>query len=109
MGVLVWQLQPQNSPPATPVKTFLVRLSGRPMKKKCPVTLSALFEGLWWWLTMMATLEHYSTTQFTLLKQVISSWGLNTTSCVDTLALKKGGNLKLMAVPLVLVKTSCLA
>jgi hypothetical protein len=64
--VLVWQLQHQNSPPATPVKTFLVRLSGRPMKKQRPVTPAALFEGLWWFLTMMDTLEHYSTTQLTL-------------------------------------------
>lgn len=74
--VLVWQLQHQQSPQASEIKTFLVRLSGRQMKKNRPVTSSALFEGLWLFLTMMDTLEHYSIAQLTLFRQLVSSfWG----------------------------------
>ncbi len=57
--VLVWQLQQQDTPHAQEFKHFLVRLSGRQMKKNRPITPSALLEGLWLFLTLMDTLDHY--------------------------------------------------
>ena len=71
--VLVWQLQHQSSPPASEIKTVLVCLSGRQMKRNRPVTSPAWFEGLWLFLTMMDTLEHYSIAQLTLFRQLVSS------------------------------------
>lgn len=76
--VLVWQLQHQSSPQASEIKTFLVRLSGRQMKRNRPITSSALFEGLWLFLTMMDTLEHYSIAQLTLFRQLVSSFWSDT-------------------------------
>jgi hypothetical protein len=45
--VLVWQIQQQNTAQALELQLFLVRLSGRQMKKNRPITPSALLEGLW--------------------------------------------------------------
>lgn len=76
--VLVWQLQSQETPQANEVKQFLVRLSGRQMKKNRPVTPSALLDGLWLFLTVMDTLDHYSLSQLDQFKQrVYAFWGGN--------------------------------
>ncbi len=69
--VLVWQLQQQDSPQANEMKSFLVRLSGRQMKKKRPITASALLDGLRLFLTMMDTLDLYSLSQLELFKHNI--------------------------------------
>lgn len=61
--VLVWQLQQQNTPEAQQFKRFLVRLSGRQMKKNRPITPTALFDGLWHFLTLIDTLDHCSLNQ----------------------------------------------
>ncbi|MHB0985132.1 MAG: hypothetical protein ACYC05_06010 [Sulfuricella sp.] len=45
---------------AQQTKTFLVRLSGRQMKRKRPVTPSALLDGLFKLFMMIETLEHYT-------------------------------------------------
>lgn len=72
--VLVWQLQYDDTPQATEIKHFLVRLSGRQMKKNRPVTPSALFEGLWLFLTMMDTIDHYPIEQLRQFKQFVDAF-----------------------------------
>jgi hypothetical protein len=57
--VVVWQLQADDSPAATELKTVLVRLSGRQTKRKRPHTAPALLSGLWVLLSMFALLEQY--------------------------------------------------
>ncbi|MDB6034095.1 MAG: hypothetical protein JWM16_4433, partial [Verrucomicrobiales bacterium] len=52
--VLVWQLARQTSPEAEALKLFLVRLSGRQMKRTKPWTIPALMEGVW---TLLAALH----------------------------------------------------
>lgn len=56
--VVVWQLQSDESPPATELKTILIRLSGRQMKRTAPHTAPALLAGLWVLLSMLELLEH---------------------------------------------------
>jgi hypothetical protein len=74
--VLVWQLQQQDTPDAQQFKHFLVRLSGRQMKKNRPITPSALFEGLWHFLTLMDTLDHFPLDQlFEFRLNVHTFWG----------------------------------
>lgn len=72
--VLVWQLQYDNTPPAHEIKHFLVRLSGRQMKKNRPITPSALLEGLWLFLTLMDTLDHYPLDQLRQFKQFVDTF-----------------------------------
>jgi DDE family transposase len=57
--VVVWQLQADDTPQATQLKTILIRLSGRQMKRTRPHTAPALLAGLWVMLSMLALLEHY--------------------------------------------------
>jgi IS4 transposase len=72
--VLVWQLQYDDTPQAHDIKHFLVRLSGRQMKKNRPITPSALFEGLWLFLTLMDTLDHYPLDQLRQFKQFVDAF-----------------------------------
>ena len=72
--VLVWQLQQQNTPEAQEFKHFLVRLSGRQMKKNRPITPSALLDGLWLFLTLMDTLDHFPLEQLFAFKQSIDGF-----------------------------------
>jgi hypothetical protein len=58
-AVTVWKLLADESPPATELKTVLVRLSGRQMKRGKPFTAPALLAGLWSLLSMLDTLKHY--------------------------------------------------
>jgi len=61
--VTVWALQRQATPEATECQDFLVRLSGRQMKRNRPVTAPALLAGLHLLLTMLDVLEQYSPAQ----------------------------------------------
>ena len=72
--VLVWQIQYDNTPQANEIKHFLVRLSGRQMKKNRPITPSALLEGLWLFLTLMDTLDHYPLDQLRQFKQFVDAF-----------------------------------
>jgi Transposase DDE domain len=56
--VTVWQLQADPSPRAQQLKTLLIRLSGRQMKRTKPVTAPALLAGLWTLLSILNLLEH---------------------------------------------------
>jgi len=61
--VTVWSLQRQTTPEAENCQRFLVRLSGRQMKRTRPVTGPALLAGLHIFLTMLDVLEHYTPAQ----------------------------------------------
>jgi hypothetical protein len=57
--VVVWQLTRSTAPEAETVRTFLVRLSGRQMRRYRPYTEPALLAGLWVYITMLTAREHY--------------------------------------------------
>ena len=57
---MAWRLMRQDGEFAQRTREFLVRLSGRQMKRSRPVTASALLAGIYMLLTINETLEHYS-------------------------------------------------
>lgn len=57
--VVVWQLARDTSTAAEPVRRFLVRLSGRQMRRGKTFTTPALLAGLWTLLITLQTLETY--------------------------------------------------
>lgn len=61
--VIVWALQRQATPEAQECQKFLVRLSGRQMKRSRPVTAPALLAGLHMLFTMLDALEQYTPSQ----------------------------------------------
>jgi hypothetical protein len=61
--VTVWTLQRQTTPEAKACQEFLIRLSGRQMKRSRPVTAPALLAGLHLLLTMLDILEQHSPAQ----------------------------------------------
>lgn len=61
--VTAWQLECQTSPAARACQRFLVRLSGRQVKRGRPVTTSALLAGLNKLLTLLDVLEEYTPAQ----------------------------------------------
>lgn len=61
--VTVWALQRQTTPAAHECQQFLVRLSGRQMKRSRPVTAPALLAGLHMLLTTLDILEEYNPAQ----------------------------------------------
>lgn len=56
--VCAWDLQRQTTPEAVECQKFLVRLSGRQMKRTRPITTSALIAGLHILLPLLDLLEH---------------------------------------------------
>ena len=58
--VMVWQLMQASGDAAAKTRAFLVRLSGRQMKRTQPITIPALLAGLFTLFTMIETLKHYS-------------------------------------------------
>jgi hypothetical protein len=58
--VMAWRLMWAPGADALRTRLFLVRLSGRQMKRARPVTFPALLDGLFTLSTMIQTLEHYS-------------------------------------------------
>jgi len=61
--VVAWQLEAQTTPAAKSCQTFIVRLSGRQMKRSRPVTTSALLAGLHVLLVMLQVLDEYTPNQ----------------------------------------------
>jgi len=57
---LAWRIMRAEGGFAQQAKTFLVRLSGRQMKRTRPVTPSALLDGLFKLFVMIETLENYT-------------------------------------------------
>jgi hypothetical protein len=68
--VTVWSLQGQDTPEAKACQQFLVRLSGRQMKRHRPVTAPALLVGLHLLLTMLEVLKHYTPAQLGHFAQI---------------------------------------
>lgn len=58
--VMAWGLMQAQGDDAIRTRLFLVRLSGRQMKRARPVTFPALLDGLYKLFTMLETLEQYS-------------------------------------------------
>jgi hypothetical protein len=58
--VLVWQLARADGPAAVELRTVLVRLSGRQMKRGRPWTAPALLDGVWALLAMLDLLDQYA-------------------------------------------------
>ena len=60
---LAWRLMRAQGEFAEQTRAFLIRLSGRQMKRNTPVTASALLSGLYMLFAMNETLQHYSPEQ----------------------------------------------
>ena len=63
----VWHLQADDTPQATELKSVLIRLSGRQMKRRRPVTAPALLAGLHVLLAMLDLLQNYTPDQLRVL------------------------------------------
>ena len=57
---MAWRLMWAPGEDGLRTRLFLVRLSWRQMKRARPATFPVLLDGLFTWLTMLETLEHYS-------------------------------------------------
>jgi hypothetical protein len=69
--VLVWQLERAQSPAAAELRTVLVRLSGRQLKRGRGWTTPVLLEGVWVLLAMLDMLEHYDLTRLRKLAETL--------------------------------------
>ena len=58
--VMTWRLARSTHPRAEEARRFLVRMSGRQMKRGTTFTIPALLAGTWVLLGMLEALEHYS-------------------------------------------------
>ena len=61
--VTVWRLARSSHPDAEYTRRFLVRLSGRQMKRSQPWTMPAMLAGMWNLLAMIHVLDHYTPQQ----------------------------------------------
>ena len=68
--IMAWGLMRAQGEEAIRARLFLVRLSGRQMKRAKPVTLPALLDGLFTLFTMLETLEHYSVPELKRIAQI---------------------------------------
>jgi hypothetical protein len=71
--VVVWRLARSKHPQASDARQFLVRLSGRQMKRSKPFTMPAMLAGLWTLLAMLEVLEHHSLTEIQQFAALILS------------------------------------
>jgi hypothetical protein len=58
--VCAWEIERYTTPEGEEFKQFVVRLSGRQMKRSRPVTTPAIIAGLYLYLSMLEIQEHYS-------------------------------------------------
>ena len=68
--VIAWGLMQAQGDDAMRTRMFLVRLSGRQMKRAKPVTFPALLDGLYKLFTMLETLKHYSLSELQAFAQI---------------------------------------
>ena len=68
--VMAWGLMQAQTEAAIETRLFLVRLSGRQMKRTRPVTLPALLDGLFTLFTMLETMENYSLDELKKFAQI---------------------------------------
>jgi hypothetical protein len=66
---LVWKLERATTPEAISFRTFLVRLSGRQMKRSKPHTAPAMLAGLYVYLAMLDALDEHSVEDLRALKK----------------------------------------
>ncbi|MFW3896184.1 transposase [Pseudomonas bharatica] len=71
---VAWRLMRAEGQFAEQTRTFLVRLSGRQMKRSQPVTASALLAGLYMLLAMTETLEQYSPQELAAFANEAVGW-----------------------------------
>jgi hypothetical protein len=55
--VTVWAIAADESEQAAELRAFLIKLSGRQMKRDKDFTHPALLAGLWVWLSMLEVME----------------------------------------------------
>ncbi len=61
--VIVWALAESKDKQAKQIREFLIRLSGRLMKRGVEYTSSALLAGMWQFLTIIDVLERHTTAE----------------------------------------------
>ena len=66
--VTVWAIAADQSKEAAELRRFLIKLSGRQMKRNKPVTHPALLAGLWVFLSMQEIMDAYSPEELSQLK-----------------------------------------
>lgn len=69
--VTIWRIARSSHPKAEEARRFLVRLSGRQMKRSRPWTVPAMLAGMWNLLAMARVLDHYSPLQLRELTNVL--------------------------------------
>jgi hypothetical protein len=67
--VIVWSLAASKDEKAGEIREFLVRLSGRLMKRGVDYTIPALLAGMWQFLTLIDVLEKYTTAELKEIAQ----------------------------------------
>jgi len=82
--VVIWRLARLDQPEATALRRLLVRLSGRQMKRRRPVTAPAMLAGFQVLLAMLDVLEHYDIQELRRLVSFALSFHETGQSCVDT-------------------------
>jgi hypothetical protein len=76
--VIVWQLERNQSDDATEIKTILVKLSGRQMKRTRPFTAPAMLAGLEKLLAMLEILDIYTVKELkTLARKILPDQLIN--------------------------------
>ena len=74
---LVWQLAARSDEDAVQTQHFLVRLSGRQLKRARPVTMPALLDGAFKLLAMLDALQHYSVEQLREFAHTVINGAIN--------------------------------
>ena len=66
--VTVWAIAADQSNEAAELRQFLIKLSGRQLKRDKPITHPALLAGLWVYLSMLEVMDAYSPLELNRLK-----------------------------------------
>ena len=69
--VTVWAIAADNTQEAAELRTWLIKLSGRQMKRKQSFTYPALLDGMWALLAMLEIMETYSPEQLDDIKKTV--------------------------------------
>jgi len=69
--VTVWAIAADSRPEIHELRTLLVKLSGRQLRRSQPVTYPALLDGLWTLLSLLDITERYTPEQLNRLKQTV--------------------------------------
>lgn len=72
--VTVWAIAADKREAAAELRTLLIKLSGRQMKRTQPVTYPALLDGLWTLLALLDIMDAYSPEQLHDLKNTLQEF-----------------------------------